>query len=117
MFCIVNLSGDLPLGTVVQFDTVNNVWTTATAHNDLIGVISQAPQQNEDDLTWWAHVVFAGVTQALAHEAIPDQGGELSINNGKVLVDNTADGCGIIAPLARGQASRVANDLVMVHIR
>ena len=88
MFCVVKLSGDLPTGTVVQFDTVNNVWTTATAHNDLIGVISQAPQQDENDLTWWARVVFAGITQALAHEAIPDQGGELTINNGKVLVDN-----------------------------
>lgn len=117
MFCVVKLSGDLPLGTVVQFDTVNNVWTTATSHNDLIGVISQAPQQNEDDLTWWAHVVFSGVTQALASQAIPDQGGELNVSNGAVFVDNTVDGCGIIAPLARGQETRNAGDLVMVHLR
>ena len=117
MFCVVKLSGDLAVGTVVQYDTVNAQWTTATNHSDLIGVINQSPQQSEDDQTWWAQVVFAGVTYALASQAIPDQGGELNVSNGKVFVDNSVDGCGIIAPIARGQATRNANDLVMIHLR
>lgn len=117
MFCIVKLSGNLAVGTVVQYDTVNAQWTTATSHSDMIGVVNGTAQQNEDDQTWWARVVFAGVAEALAGQAIPDEGGELNVSNGKVFVDNTADGCGIIAPIARGQATRIANDLVMVHLR
>ena len=117
MFCIVKLSENLEVGTIVQYDAVNSVWATATNHNDLIGVINQSPQQSEGDQSWWAQVVFAGVTYALASQTIPDQGGELNVSNGKVFVDNTADSCGIVAPIARGQSTRNAGDLVMIHLR
>ena len=53
--------------------------------------------------------------QLLGH--IPDEGGELMVENGKVYVDNSADGAGIICPLPHDQTSRSAGQLVMVHIR
>ena len=117
MFCIVKLNSNLQKGTVVKYDTANNNWTTASTHGDLVGVISEDPNQDEETLEWWAKVTFAGMAFALADRAISDQGGELEITNGKVFVNNAVDGCGIIAPIARGQATRNANDLVLVHIR
>jgi hypothetical protein len=107
----------LAVGTVVSYDSVNAVWSSAANDNDMIGVIEQAPEQDTDTNEWYAKTRFAGSTVALADRAIPDEGGELCVVNGRVYVDNTADGCGIIAPLPRGQVSRVENDLVMVHLR
>jgi len=117
MFCVVKLSGNLEVGTVVQYDTTENKWTTAISHQDTIGVISQPSHQDEENEEWWAQVTFAGVAFALADRDIPDQGGKLNVSNGKVFVDNASGGNGIIAPIARGQNSRVINDLVMVDIR
>jgi hypothetical protein len=41
----------------------------------------------------------------------------MAVLNGRVYVDNSTDHSGIIAPLPRGQNTRLADDLVMVHIR
>lgn len=116
MFVKVKLSGNLAIGTVVSYDSTNSHWTTASSDNDMIGVIDRTPIQ-DDDSNWWARVSFAGLTNALADRAIPDEGGELCVVNGKVFVDNTMDGCGIIAPKSADLPSRVANDLVMVHLK
>ncbi len=117
MFCIVKLNENLEVGTVVQYDTGVNKWVTASSHQDTIGVVSQPSHQDEENQEWWAQVVFAGVAYALSDRDIPDQGGKLNVSNGKVFVDNTSGGNGIVAPIARGQISRVAGDLVMVDIR
>ena len=117
MFCTVQVNGNLPIGTVVQFNTENQTWDTASTAQDTIGVIRETPVQNEDDLTWWVRVVFAGVVEALADRNIPIQGGRLNVSNGKVFVDNVNGGNGIISPISRGQADRVANSLVLVDIR
>ena len=117
MFCTVKLNSNLDVGTVVQFNTTDQNWTTATNHQDTIGVISQAPVQDEETLIWWAKVTFAGVAFALADRDIPDQGGKLNVSNGKVFVDNSSGGNGIISPIARGQNARATGDLVMVDIR
>ena len=116
MFVKVKLSGDLAIGTVVSYDSANSYWTTAVNSNDLVGVIDRTPTQDDDSI-WWAQVRFAGLSNALADRAIPDEGGELCVVNGKVFVDNTMNGCGIIAPKPADLPSRVANDLVMVHLR
>ena len=117
MFCIVKLDNNLAIGTVVQFNTTDKNWTTATNHQDTIGVISHDPIQDEETLIWWAKVTFAGVAFALADRDIPDQGGKLNVSNGKVFVDNSSGGNGIISPIARGQNARATGDLVMVDIR
>jgi hypothetical protein len=117
MFCTVKLRNNLEVGTVVQFNTDEGTWDTATTHQDTIGVISSAPAQDEETLEWWARVTFAGTTFALADRTIPDQGGKLTVNNGRVFVDNLSNANGIIAPLTRGESTRLANDLVLVDIR
>ena len=39
MFCTVKLNSNLDVGTVVQFNTIDQKWATATNHQDTIGVI------------------------------------------------------------------------------
>jgi len=46
MFCVVKLSGNLEVGTVVQYDTTENKWTTASSHQDTIGVVSMKKTKN-----------------------------------------------------------------------
>ena len=116
MFVNVKLASNLAVGTVVNYDTINQYWNSASDSSNMIGVIEKAPFQDED-LNWWAAVRFSGSTVALADRAIPDEGGKLCILNGRVFVDNSMTGCGIVAPKVTDQASRVANDLVMVNIR
>jgi len=116
MFVRVKLNENLAVGTVVNYDTVNGYWKTALNDNDMIGVIDRSPVQDENS-DWWAKVRFAGLTNALADRDIPDEGGELCVINGKVFVDNSMNGCGIIAPKPADLPSRVANQLVMVHLR
>ena len=117
MFCTVKINSNLAIGTVVQFDTTNQNWNTATNHQDTIGVISEAPSQDEETLAWWAKVIFAGTAHALADRAIPDQGGKLNVSNGKVFVDSSSTANGIVAPLTRGEATRTTDSLVLVDIR
>ncbi len=117
MFVKLKLSENLAIGTVVSFDSVNNYWTTAANDSSMIGVIGRAPVQDEESLEWSAAVYFAGTINALADRAIPNEGGNLCVINGRVYVDNAESGCGIIAPNARGQEQRQAGNLVMVHLK
>ena len=117
MFVKLQIDSNLPLGTVVSFDSTNNYWTTAANDSGLIGVIGRSPVQDEDSQIWSAAVYFAGTVNAIADRAIADEGGNLCVINGRVYVDNAESGCGIIAPNARGQEQRQANELVMVHLK
>lgn len=69
-----------------------------------------------DDENSLAMVMFQGRFQARAAEAIPDGGGPVEVVNGEVRV-GTASSIGFILPLAEGQPSRVAGDLVDIIIR
>lgn len=116
MFVIVKLTGNHPVGSAVVYSSADSAWALSSSIATPLGII-ESVEQDEDTLEYWGRVRFSGSTLALADRAIPDEGGEMTVLNGRVYVDNTADHCGIIAPLPRGQASRVAGDLVMVHIR
>ena len=116
MFVKLQIDSNLAIGTVVSFDSTNNYWTTAANDSGVIGVIGRPSVQDEDSQTWSAAVYFAGTVNALADRAIPNEGGNLCISIGKIYVDNTESGCGIIAPNARGLAQRQAGDLVLIHL-
>ena len=116
MFVNVKLASNLAIGTVVNYDSNNQNWNTASDASSMIGVIERAATQDEQG-NFWANVRFSGSTVALADREIPDEGGNLCVINGRVFVDNSMDGCGIIAPNISGQAERLENDLVMVNIR
>lgn len=116
MFIILKLTANHPLGSVVNFNESEQKWGLASSVTTPLGIVESVDHDEETDI-FWGRVVFCGVTYAIADRAIPDQGGELAVFNGKVYVDNTTDHAGIIAPLPRNQESRVADQLVMVHIR
>lgn len=116
MFVKVKLSANHPIGSAVAYSDSDSAWSLATGIASPLGIVEDVTQDSETQ-EYWGRVRFAGDAMALADRAIPDQGGEMTVSNGRVYVDNTADHCGIVAPLPRGQASRVAGDLVMVHVR
>ena len=115
MFVKVKLSSNLTVGTVVSYDETNAVWTAATNINELFGILETTEQ--DEDLNWWGRVRFGNASRALADRAIPDQGGFLNVQNGKVFVDNSTHAQGVVAPLERGGTTRTADDLVLVYLR
>lgn len=117
MFSVVKVSSNLEQGTMVAFNADLGVFAPSSSLATPLGVLQEASRQDEVSGQWIARVAFAGVAWALASRDIPDEGGELMVENGKVYVDNTADGAGIICPLPHDQTSRAAGQLVMVHIR
>ena len=116
MWVKVKLSSNHPIGSAVSYSSSDSAWILASGVSSPLGIVENV-EQDESTLEYWGLVRFAGTAYAIADRAIPDEGGEMTVINGKVYVDNAADHCGIIAPLPRNQSSRVANDLVMVHIR
>ena len=116
MFVKIKLASNLAVGTVIAFDSSNQNWNNASDASSMIGVIEKTPTQDNDGI-FWANVRFSGSTVALADRDIPDEGGNLCVINGRIFVDNSMNGCGIVAPNIAEQAARVANDLVMVNIR
>ena len=118
MFVKLKLNDNLSIGTVVCHDEENDCWIASTNGQGLIGIVGSLPVQDETTLEWSASIYFAGTIMAIADRDIPNNGGKLSVLNGKVYVDNnTVNISGIISPNARGQEQRTTNDLVLVHIR
>ena len=117
MFVILKLTANHAVGSVVNFNESEQKWGLASSVTTPLGIVESVEHDEETDI-FWGRVAFCGVTYAIADRAIPDQGGELAVLNGKVYVGTEAtQACGIIAPLPRNQESRIADELVMVHIR
>ena len=117
MFCTVKVSDQLTRGDVVAWNEELNVFGLASTMATPLGVLSEDSSLDDESNTYYAPVIFAGIAWARGSRSMPDQGGEMQVENGKVYVDNSADGAGIIAPLPRGQAARPSDALVMIHIR
>lgn len=127
MFSTVKVQPNLTAGSVVSFDPALGVFNLAQSLATPLGVLQEDAQEamifnmETGELDPQGHhvapVSFAGVAFALASRDIPDEGGELMVEDGKVYVDNTADGAGIICPLPHDQEARLAGSLVMVHVR
>jgi hypothetical protein len=116
MFVKVKLNSNLALGSVVSYNSTDQNWQLAQNAGSMLGIVQEV-EHDLDTQIFWGIVVFAETCNALADRAIPDEGGYLAVNNGRVYVDPNADHCGIISPLPRGQESRIENDLVMVYLR
>ena len=115
MFVTVRVSGQLNKGDVVAFD--GSVFGLASSLATPLGVLSENATLDTNDNLYYAPVIFAGIAWATSSRSIPNEGGELQVENGRVYVDNSADGAGIISPLPKGQNTRNSGELVMVHIR
>ena len=115
MFCTVRTTSGLQAGDVVSWSGSEFALSSSLATP--LGVLVESSTLDADDNFNYAPVTFAGVAWGRCSRDIPQEGGELQVENGRVYVDNSANGAGIIAPLPKGQAARVAGDLVMIHIR
>lgn len=116
MFVILKLTANHAVGSVVNFNESEQKWDIAEDVAAPVGIVESVDYDEELDI-FWGRVVFCGISYAIADRTIPDQGGGLSVLNGKVYADNTAGNAGIIAPLPRNQETRVSNQLVMVNLR
>ena len=127
MFSVVKVKSGLVMGDVVAFDPNQGVFALSSSLSTPLGVLSEDAREAHDfnvetqtlePLGYYvAPVSFAGVAFAKCSRDIPDEGGELMVENGQVYVDNEANGAGIICPLPHDQETRTAGSLVMVHIR
>ena len=116
MFVTVKLSEDLPVGSVVKYDS-SGAYVISNTSTYPIGVVIKAPIQDSETQEWSARVAFAGSCHALAHASIPEEGGILEVINGRVHVSTVDTHSGVIAPLSLGEPARQAGDLVLVHLR
>lgn len=127
MFSVVKVEPTLKAGDVVAFDPTTQTFNLSSSLATPLGVLSEDAQeamvfnvetQEYEGLGYYvAPVSFAGIGFAKASRDIPDEGGELMVENGMVYVDNEANGAGIICPLPYDQETRLAGSLVMIHIR
>ena len=116
MFVIVKLSDNYAIGSVVAFSSTDQSWALASSVTSPLGIVEEVEQDSETN-EYWGRCSFAGLTYALSDRAVPDEGGELNVEDGAVYVDNSADHEGIIAPNTLDSSARLAGDLVTVLIR
>jgi hypothetical protein len=119
MFIKCSVEQSLSVGDVVQYDTVQEKWLALTSSTAMPwGVVVSTPtaDETEGSSLYLARVQFAGSCLAKASRDVPAQGGCLSVEVGGVYVNLEGD-CGLIAPASYSQSPRLANDLVLVHIR
>ena len=118
LYITVAVSSSVEAGDVLNWSTTNSNWELGSDTTQTFGVAKEDAYSLDEGLTYQARVTFAGQCLAKAGANIPDEGGKLSVSNGKVVVDNSSvHEVGFVAPLGFQQSSRVTNDLVTVYIR
>jgi len=116
MFVRVKVSESVVKGNIVTYNSTLSKFDLASTMAKPLGVVIEDPFTSaEGNLI--AAVAFAGEGIAIASRDIPEEGGELNVENGMVYVDNAANGEGIVMPLPHDQTQKVAGDMVMIYIR
>jgi len=112
MFVSVPVESTVTVGTVVKWNSTNSRWESATiTSGEMIGIVKSEPNSESK-----ARVQFSGVAWALCSRDIANEGGFLSVENGKVYIGSTGE-YGVISPNSSEADSRTANSLVMVNLR
>ena len=118
MWIRVLTSSDIATGDVLSFDSSSQKWIKATTLVSPLGVArTDARLKTNSSTEYIVEMVMQGQVLAKASRDIPNEGGELNVENGAVYVDNAADHEGIIVPNVLDASPRVAGDLVTVLIR
>lgn len=113
----VKCAADVQIGDVLTHDiTTDNTWVKANSVATPLGVAKTSAELKEETTDYFCDMVMGGQALARASRDIPNAGGELSVENGGVYVDNTTDHCGIIPPNNIESTPRVANQLIGVFI-
>jgi|SRR6056300_134045 len=119
MFIKCSVTSTLTIGDIVQYDDSTSKWVSLTDPTaSPWGVVVSDPVEDgtEGSELHLAKVQFAGSCLAKASRNIPNSGGPLKVEAGGVFVDSTGD-CGLVAPVSYTEGGRMANELVLVHIR
>ncbi len=118
MWIRVLTESDIVIGDVLSFDYTTEKWTKATSLVSPLGVAkTNALLEKNSTNKYTVEIQSTSPLIKSASRSIPNEGGELNVENGEVFVDNNADHEGIIVPNFIGAADRVAGDLVAIVIR
>lgn len=118
MFITVKCLSSIRKGDVLTFNTISELWELATSFETPLGVASQDAFIDQDDNSrYLVAMSVEGHVLAKASRNIPNQGGELNVENGAVYVDNDANHTGIICPNFLDAAQRQAGELITIVIR
>jgi len=118
MWIRVLTNSDVLTGDVLSFDSASQKWIKASTLVSPLGVArTDAYLKTNSTTEYVVEMVMQGQVLAKASRDIPNEGGELNVENGAVYVDNAADHEGIIVPNVLDASARVAGDLVTVLIR
>ncbi len=105
-------------GDVLSYDSSQQLWDKSSSLATPLGVARKdAVLKPETDDIYIVEIQLQGQVEAKASRDIPDEGGELNVENGMVYVDNSADHTGIICPNFLDNPSREAGSLVTVIVR
>ncbi len=116
-WCNVKCDSAVKEGDVLTFDSSSQLWAKASSLSTPLGVAREDAVQREGQDYFFTPLAMQGACIAKASRDIPNEGGELNVENGAVYVDNSADGCGIVVPNNIDYPNRVAGGLVTVIIR
>ena len=118
MWIRILTNSDILAGDVLSFDSVSQKWIKASSLVSPLGVArTNAVLKTNSTTEYVVEMVMQGQVLAKASRDIPNEGGELNVENGAVYVDNSADHEGIIVPNTLDSSPRLAGDLVTVLIR
>ena len=113
---LVRVSENSSEGSVLCFDETNSTWIEAIDDSKAFGVLIESPFQDEvNSEIFWGKIVFNGITYAKASRDIPDCGGFLQVESGKVFVTQTKKNS-LILPNVKEKPLRVSNELVMIRL-
>ena len=122
MFFTVYCASNVERGDALAFNAVTQLWEKTSVISDPFCIAksdaSQRIVNEQPETVFSTDAIFAGAAYAKASRAIPNQGGELQLEDNGVYVDNNADGHGLILPREIDNTQpREAGDLVRVWVR
>lgn len=118
MWIRVLTSNDITIGDILSFDTLSQKWIKASTLASPLGVAkTNAILKSDSTNEYVVEMIMQGQAIAKASRDIPNEGGELNVENGAVYVDNNANHEGIIVPNILDASLRLKDDLITIIIR
>jgi hypothetical protein len=120
MYVTVKCNQNLTIGQVVAYSSSMNQWEMASSNSEEISVVKSMPVNNGTDESpeYVCKIIVSGPVRCFASRDIPNEGGQLNIENGKVFVDNSlTESAGFIVPKDINEADRVIDSSVVVILR
>jgi len=117
MWISVKTNQDIIKGDVLSYDSASQKWTKANSLSTPLGVARDDAKFSEDETYYFVQMQMQGQIEAKSSRLIPDEGGEMNVENGAVFVDNGANHSGIVCPNFINATQRQAGELVTIVIR